>query len=119
MRRLKVLADLMDSAFVLPGTNVRFGLDPILGLVPGIGDVASDAIALYIVYEGWRLGATRKQLAMMLLNVAVDTVVGAVPVAGDMVDFAFKANRRNLAILGIAPLPGEAWRGPSSEAGSR
>lgn len=117
VRRLQVLADLMDSAFVVPGTNLRFGLDPILGLAPGVGDLATNAIALYIVYQGWRLGATKKQMAMMLANVAVDTVMGAVPVAGDMADFVFKANRRNLAILGIAPLPGAAWRGRGQGAG--
>jgi len=116
VRRLQVLADLMDSAFVLPGTNLRFGLDPILGLAPGVGDLATNVISLYIVYQGWRLGATKKQMAMMLFNVAVDTVIGVVPIAGDAADFVFKANRRNLAILGIAPLPGASWRGGQGSA---
>jgi hypothetical protein len=103
IRRLQGLADLMDSAFVLPGTSVRFGLDPILGLLPGAGDLITSALSLYIVVEGWRIGATRKQLGQMVLNVAIDTALGAVPIAGDVADFAFKANRRNLAILGITP----------------
>lgn len=100
-QRLVWLASLMDSSITVPGTNFRFGLDPLLGLAPGIGDIVSNALSLYIVYEGWKLGASRKQLAMMIGNVVVDTLIGAVPVLGDVFDFAFKANVRNLAILGI------------------
>jgi hypothetical protein len=101
IQRLVWLAALMDSSITLPGTNFKFGLDPLLGLVPGIGDAISDAISLYIIYEAWKIGATKAQLAMMIGNVVVDTLVGTVPVLGDVFDFAFKANVRNLAILGI------------------
>ncbi len=100
-RRVAALAVLLDSAFVIPGTSVRVGLDPLVGLIPAAGDAISAAASLYIVYEGWRLGASRGQVAAMLGNVAIDALAGVVPGLGDVVDLAFKANMRNLAILGI------------------
>jgi hypothetical protein len=100
-RRVAVLAVLLDGAFLIPGTSVRIGLDPLVGLIPVAGDVMSAAASLYIVYEGWRLGATRTQIAAMLGNVAIDALAGSVPGIGDVIDVAFKANMRNLAILGI------------------
>jgi hypothetical protein len=100
-RRLVALARLMDNAFEVPGLGVRFGLDGIIGLVPGAGDAISAAISAYIVYEGWKLGATRTQVARMVGNIVIDTAIGAVPVLGDLVDIGFKANIRNLRILGI------------------
>lgn len=102
-RRVAALAVLLDSAFVIPGTSVRVGLDPLVGLIPAAGDAISAAASLYIVYEGWRLGATRGQVGAMLCNVAIDALAGVVPGLGDVVDLAFKANMRNLAILGITP----------------
>lgn len=99
------LARLMDSAFELPGTGVRIGIDPLLGLVPVVGDVLTTAVSLYIVLLAYRMGATRAQLAGMLFNIAIDFAVGEVPVLGDFFDFAFKANERNLVILGLAPSP--------------
>jgi len=102
MKRLRLIARLMDSCIELPGTNKRIGLDPLIGLVPVAGDVISTAVSLYIVWEGHRLGASRTQVASMLGNVAIDLVGGAIPVVGDLFDFAFTANRRNLRILGIA-----------------
>ena len=102
-RRVAALAVLLDSAFVVPGTSVRVGLDPLVGLIPAAGDAISAAASLYIVYEGWRLGASRGQVAAMLGNVAIDALAGVVPGLGDVVDMAFKANMRNLAILGITP----------------
>jgi hypothetical protein len=67
--------------------------------VPGVGDAASAIVALYIVLEAWRLGASRGTLARMLLNVGLDLAVGVIPVVGDAADFVFKSNRRNLALL--------------------
>lgn len=100
-RRVAVLAVLLDRAFLIPGTSVRIGLDPVIGLIPVAGDVVCAVASLYIVYEGWRLGATRGQIAAMLGNVAIDALAGVVPGLGDVIDVAFKANMRNLAILGI------------------
>jgi hypothetical protein len=99
LRRLDALANLMDSAFVIPGTQVRMGLDGLIGLVPVIGDLITTAISSYILVEARRLGASRFTLARMAMNIAVDGVIGAVPVAGDVFDVAFRANRRNVKIL--------------------
>lgn len=99
--RLRKLATLMDSAVEVPGTKFRVGLDGLLGVVPGAGDAIGLIVSAYIVFEARRLGATRKQLAMMTANVLIDSLVGTVPILGDVFDFAFKANVRNLRILGI------------------
>lgn len=100
-QRLIALARLMDNAFEIPGLKVRVGLDPLIGLIPAAGDAITAAVSLYIVWEAARLGATRKQLTMMVGNVALDALVGCVPGLGDVFDIAFKANTRNLAIMGI------------------
>ena len=97
--RIDALATLLDTAFVVPGTEIRFGLDALIGLVPGIGDAITTAMALYIVNEARALGAPRLLVARMLANVALDGVVGAVPLVGDAFDVAFRANRRNMALL--------------------
>jgi len=97
--RIDALATLMDTAFVIPGTEIRFGLDALIGLVPGIGDAITTVMSLFIVSEARALGAPRTLIARMLANVALDGVVGAVPLAGDMFDVAFRANRRNMALL--------------------
>lgn len=98
-QRLAVLANLLDSAVQVPGTNIRIGLDAALGLIPGIGDLASTALASYIVYEARRAGVSKLAIARMSGNVLVDTVIGAVPLVGDLFDIGFRANRRNLKIL--------------------
>jgi len=97
--RLDALANLLDTAFIIPGTNVRFGFDAMIGLVPGIGDAITTVISLYIVHEARELGAPRHLVARMLANVAIDGVVGAVPLIGDAFDVAWRANRRNMALL--------------------
>ncbi|MGC1275291.1 MAG: DUF4112 domain-containing protein, partial [Planctomycetaceae bacterium] len=96
VKRIRWLAKSLDEAFRVPGTGYRFGWDQIVGLVPGGGDVATGLLASYIVVEAARLGIPRRTLWRMVANVAVDMAVGAVPVAGDLFDFAFKANRKNL-----------------------
>jgi predicted SpoU family rRNA methylase len=84
---------------VVPGTTIRFGLDALIGLVPGIGDAITTAVALYIVNEARALGAPPLLIARMLANVALDGVVGVIPLVGDAFDVAFRANRRNMALL--------------------
>jgi hypothetical protein len=98
LRRLEALGSLLDSRFRLPG-GFRFGLDPLIGLVPGVGDGISAIVSLYIVLEAYRLGASRGTLARMLLNIGLDLGVGIIPIIGDVADFAFKSNRRNLDLL--------------------
>lgn len=101
--RLSRLARLMDASVRVPGTRFRFGLDPILGLVPGAGDTISGLISFYIVYEAKRLGVPAATLVRMIANVAVDILVGSVPLAGDLFDAVFKVNLRNLRMIGIDP----------------
>jgi hypothetical protein len=99
LARLDALATFMDDAFFVPGTNIRIGTDALIGLVPGIGDLITTAIAGYIVMEARRIGAPKHVLLRMWGNVALDGLMGAVPFAGDVFDVAFRANRRNLALL--------------------
>ena len=99
LARARTLARLLDSAVKVPGTGVRFGADAILGLVPGLGDVAGAALAGYLVLLAQRLGAPRAVVLRMLANVAVDTAAGSVPLVGDLFDVAYKSNMRNLALL--------------------
>lgn len=97
--RLDALANVLDSLVTIPGTNVRIGVDALIGLVPVVGDVLSQAISGYLIWEARRLGASRFVIGRMIANSAVDTVVGAVPFVGDAFDVAFRANKRNVALL--------------------
>ena len=99
VERLERLSILLDSALVIPGTNFRFGADALIGLFPGIGDLITTGLAAYIVYEAHRIGAPRHLIARMVVNVALDGAVGAVPLAGDVLDVMFRANRRNMRLL--------------------
>ena len=97
--RIDALATLFDAAILVPGTNIRFGLDVLIGLIPGIGDAISTFVGLYIIKEARALGAPRLLVARMLANVAVDGVFGAVPLVGDAFDVVWRANRRNMNLL--------------------
>ena len=97
--RARALTRLLDSAARVPGTSFRFGLDPVLGLIPGLGDVAGAALSGYVVILASRLGAPKSVIVRMLGNVAIDTVAGTMPVVGDLFDAGWKSNTRNLALL--------------------
>jgi uncharacterized protein DUF4112 len=99
LERLRRVGWVLDSSMRIPGTRIRFGIDAIIGLVPGLGDLIAGALSLYIIAESARLGVPRTLLARMGWNVAVDTFVGEVPILGDLFDVAWKANMRNLALL--------------------
>jgi hypothetical protein len=99
MARLDALAKLLDVAFILPGTNVRYGIDGLIGLIPVVGDLITTAISLWLVREARALGAPWHITARMLGNVALDGVVGLVPIAGDAFDVMFRANIRNMRLL--------------------
>jgi Domain of unknown function (DUF4112) len=99
VERIERLATLLDTAFILPGTNVRFGADALIGLLPGLGDTITTALSAYIVYEAYQLGVPNHVLARMIANVAFDSVTGVVPVAGDVLDVFWRANRRNIRLL--------------------
>ena len=99
VERLDRLARLLDIAFVVPGTNVRFGIEAIIRLVPGIGDAIASALSCIIVYEAKRLDVPAHLYLRMIGNVILEGAVGAVPFVGDAFDVLFRANRRNIRIL--------------------
>jgi hypothetical protein len=99
LQRLRLVTLLFDQAFTLPGTGIRFGLDALLGLVPGLGDLAGALVAVFAIRVARILGAPAVIQLHMLSNIALDGLVGMVPLAGDLFDFAFKAQTRNLALI--------------------
>jgi len=99
VERLDALAKLLDSSFFVPGTNIRMGLDGIIGLVPVVGDLISGALSSYIIWEARRLGASRWVLGRMVTNTLIDTTIGAIPLLGDAFDIVFRTNVKNLALL--------------------
>lgn len=99
LRNLNALSKLMDAQFRIPGTNIRFGVDSLIGLVPGVGDFASFLISSYVVSIAVNKGASGFVLSRMILNIAIDALVGAIPILGDIFDVAFKANQRNMKLL--------------------
>lgn len=98
----KRLAKLLDSAITIPGTKYTFGLDALIGLIPGFGDVFGSAFSVYILYIAARAGVPAGQLVRMLGNTVIDQMIGTVPILGDVFDFAFKSNTRNAAIFSEA-----------------
>ena len=99
LERLDRLSRLFDIAFLVPGTNIRFGVEAILRLVPGIGDAAASAFSCWVLYEAYRLGVPPLLLARMIGNVVVEGMAGTVPIAGDLFDIGWRANRRNVGLL--------------------
>lgn len=99
LRKAQRLAHLLDNAFRIPGTRWRIGWDSLIGLVPGVGDAVTGAVALWIVLEARRLGAPRVLQTRMLWNLLLDVAGGAVPLIGDIFDAGFKANLKNVALL--------------------
>ena len=99
VERLDRLADLLDTRYRIPLTNIRFGLDAVLGLIPGLGDFAALVPTAYMILEGRRMGASNRTLGRMTVNAALDFAVGSIPVLGSIWDVWFKANRRNMALL--------------------
>ena len=96
---LRWWAELLDARFRVPGTEIRFGLDPILSLVPGVGDLASPLFAVVLIAQGWRQRVPPIVLVRMVLNAFIDAMIGAVPVLGNVGDVFWRANLANLALL--------------------
>src|SRR5262252_5800240 len=118
LARLEAIAKLMDGAFIIPGTSIRFGFDGIIGVVPVVGDLLAGLVSTYLVWEAKQLGAPRWLIAQMLVNVFIDTAVGSVPIVGDAFDVLFRANMKNMALLrrylerkGYGPLGGKIIEG--------
>jgi hypothetical protein len=99
LKALRYISQLLDSAFVVPGTTYRIGLDPIIGLIPMVGDLASPLFTIGILWQGRDLGIPKVVQLRMIFNTAIDALVGAIPIAGDLFDFAWKSNQMNLALL--------------------
>lgn len=98
-QRVEALEGVLERAFTIPGTQMKVGLDAIIGLVPVVGDWVAGAMSAYLIWEARNLGMSKWQLARMSANAAFDTAVGMIPFAGDLFDFAFKSNSRNLRII--------------------
>ena len=99
LKRIRKIANLLDSAIGIPGTKFRIGLDPILGLIPGGGDLITAGISGYMIYLAARFGLKKEEIGKMIANVALETALGTFPIVGDIFDAYFKANIRNLEIL--------------------
>jgi hypothetical protein len=115
MEALRRWAVLLDSAFRIPGTNVRFGLDAIIGIVPGIGDLVAPVFTVILLGTALRMRVPAVVLVRMVLNAAIDMLLGIVPIAGDIGDVFWKADLRNMALLerharpGVPPSKGDYW----------
>lgn len=99
IRRMEMMAKLLDNAFVIPGTNQRVGIDAIIGLVPGLGDIATTLLSSYVIWEARNLGVSRVAIGRMLTNLAIHASIGAVPILGDVFDAFFRVNQRNMRIV--------------------
>jgi hypothetical protein len=99
LKHIDYLAKLMDSQFRFPGTNIRFGLDSLIGLIPGAGDLSTFAVSGYMLMIMARNGASGYVLARMVVNILIDAVFGMIPIIGDLFDVAFKANMRNMRLM--------------------
>jgi Domain of unknown function (DUF4112) len=99
MQRLRTLGRLLDNAIGIPGTRIRIGLDPIMGLIPGGGDTAGLILSSFIVLEAARMGASKSTLSTMAFNILLETIAGTVPVVGDIFDVTWKSNLRNIELL--------------------
>lgn len=97
--RLRIISRMFDDAVRVPGTKITFGWDAVLGLIPVVGDAATTMVSSYFLWEAYRLGASKWTLTKMVGNVATDFVVGIIPLVGDLVDVAWRANRRNMKLL--------------------
>jgi hypothetical protein len=99
LRRTRYVARFLDNSLSIPGTQIRFGADTILGIVPVVGDGLASLISLYIIYEAIRADAPRRTIIRMCLNIALDTTVGSIPIIGTLFDMVWKANQRNVSLL--------------------
>ncbi|MFC6732663.1 DUF4112 domain-containing protein [Haladaptatus sp. DYSN1] len=96
---LRSLSTLLDNSIRVPGTNYRIGLDPLVGMLPVVGDLPTTALSVYIVFEAASIGVPRPTLYRMVFNLVVDATVGSIPIIGDLFDAVWKANARNVALL--------------------
>lgn len=115
IKRLDKLAALLDSKFGIPGTKLRFGIDALIGLIPGIGDAVGAILALWVVVSGIKMGASAATVAKMLVNIGIELVLGAVPIVGDLFDVVWQANNRNVVLLRTELAPDTLTDQPPTE----
>ena len=96
---LEYLVSLLDDIFRIPLTGIRFGLDPVIGMIPGVGDWITGAVSFLILVAGWKRGLPRVALTRMVVNIGIDSLVGTIPVLGDAFDVGWKSNRKNFTLL--------------------
>lgn len=99
LRRMQAVANILDSAFVIPGTKQRIGIDAIIGLMPGVGDVLTTILSSYVIWEARNLGVSRVAIARMLANLGIHATIGSIPLIGDLFDAFFRVNQRNMKII--------------------
>jgi hypothetical protein len=99
LRLARLLADLLDQRFTIPGTSIRIGLDPIIGLIPGVGDLLANLTGSFVLIIGAQLGIPKITLARMGINVAINTLLGAIPIFGDIASIWYRSNVRNVELL--------------------
>jgi len=116
LKQVNTLAWMLDNSIPIPILNYRIGVDALIGLIPGFGDIAGSLISSYIVLQAIRLGAPRTVLVRMVVNVAIELIVGIVPVVGDFFDATFKANARNVELLNEALGAGKGGRATGAAA---
>ena len=97
--RLRQISENLDESFTIPGTNIKFGMDALLGLVPGGGDLVSGIFSLYMLRAAIKMKLPKRAIFSMLVNILLDTTIGIIPVAGDIFDIFWKSNKRNLKII--------------------
>ena len=99
VRRMQTVANILDTAFIIPGTKQRVGIDAIIGLIPGAGDVVTTILSSYIIWEARNLGVSRSALTRMLANLGIHAAIGSIPIVGDLFDAFFRVNQRNMRIV--------------------
>lgn len=99
LRRMQTVANLLDTAFVVPGTRQRVGIDAIVGLIPGAGDVLTTIFSSYVIWEARNLGVSKAALRRMLINLGIHAAFGSLPIVGDLFDAFFRVNQRNMRIV--------------------
>ena len=99
LNRLKRLSEKLDDSITIPGTERKIGLDPIIGLIPGGGDLVGGIISIYVMHSGIKMGVSRKTIIRMFVNIALEFVIGCIPILGDLFDATWKSNRRNVKLI--------------------
>ena len=99
LMRLKRLSHNLDEAFTIPGTERKIGIDPIIGLIPGGGDLIGGALSIYIMHAGIRMGMPRSVIIRMFGNIALEFIIGCIPIIGDLFDAMWKSNQRNVKLI--------------------